>query len=234
MLVVIANRSDRIAQDLVARWRNSTDVGLLTSADLSVEGWRVLSGSSGSDCALVEGRKVPVASITGILTRMPCVFEAELVQIVPADRAYVASEMTAFLQAWLSSLNCRVVNRPAATCLSGPYWRQEQWLAVADQLGIPVRALSRQACLPSTVVEEPEKPASSLLTVTVIGRECAEEVESTLATHALRLAAAARVDLLSVQFSGPERDACLVDVNTWPTFATGRAADMLLTYLQRH
>jgi len=103
-----------------------------------VAGWRQSLGGVDGDAAVVEGKRVPQKEITGVLTRLPCVFEQELVDITPDDRRYVAAEMTAFLLFWLSRLKCPVLNRPTPTCLSGPYWRREKWIHVAARVGIPV------------------------------------------------------------------------------------------------
>ncbi len=61
--------------------------------------------------------------------------------------AYVSAEMTAFLLSWLSGLDCPILNRPTPNCLSGPGWRQEQWIHLAARLGIPVDPVQRYAKL---------------------------------------------------------------------------------------
>lgn len=232
MLVVVANQSDQVAQALVARWASRTRAGLLTSADLSTSGWSFSPGTVGRARAVIGGQIIPVEAITGVLTRMPCVFEGELLQIVPADRAYVAGEMTAFLLAWLTSLNCRIVNRPTPLCLSGPAFRREQWIATAHHLGIPARPVERRSSLSSVLPAPPEDPASPLAAVTVIGKKCMGVVDTMLAKYARRLAAAAQVDVLTVHFSGPERGACLVDATLWPDLSVEGVEDALLDYLQ--
>ena len=110
MLVVVASRYDEAARSLVDRWANQ-EARLLTCEDLSVVGWRYsmsgkdeVSSSLLDSTAVVDGQVVAVEEISGVLTRLPCVFEQELLHIVPDDRAYIASEMNAFLISWLSEL----------------------------------------------------------------------------------------------------------------------------------
>ena len=74
--------------------------------------------------AVIGGQVLPVADITGVLTRLPAVQPEDLAHIATADRDYVASEMTAFLIAFVSALPCRVLDRPSAGALSGPAWRR--------------------------------------------------------------------------------------------------------------
>src|SRR5437899_8192349 len=111
MIVIVANRQDEVAAWLADRWQSSGPV-LLTSADLSASGWRHYLPPSRRSRAMIAARSVVPEAITGVLTRIPCVYEQELGHIVPEDRSYVASEMTAFLLAWLSSLTCPVLNSP--------------------------------------------------------------------------------------------------------------------------
>jgi hypothetical protein len=110
MLVVVASHYDEAARSLVDRWANQ-EARLLTCEDLSIVGWQhSVSGKGGEtpslpdSAAVVDGQVVAVEEISGVLTRLPCVFEQELLHIVPDDRAYIASEMNAFLISWLSEL----------------------------------------------------------------------------------------------------------------------------------
>src|SRR5262249_31691385 len=143
MLVIVANSQDETAQQLAGRWHNY-GAGVLTPADLSKSGWRHYVASSSRSWAVVGAQQVATAEITGVVTRMPCVYEQELGHIIPADRAYVAAEMTAFLHAWLSGLHCPVINRSTPNCLAGPDWRTEQWVRLAASLGIPVHPHRRK------------------------------------------------------------------------------------------
>ena len=100
-------------------------------------------------CVASERRFVS-SQIGGVLVRLPRISAEELRHIEAADREYVASEMTAFLAVWLSSLSCPVLNRPAPDCLFGSNWRPEHWVRLAAQVGLLVRPARRE--VPSTAV----------------------------------------------------------------------------------
>jgi hypothetical protein len=246
VLVIVASRHDKAAEALVANWAaHGHSVSLLTPEDLSVVGWRhYLSSihvgdrgdegestisSTSSSSAVVGGVAVALDQITGVLTRLPSIFEQELLHIVPEDRAYIATEMNAFLIAWLSSLKCPVLNRPTPTYLLGPAWRPEQWVYAAAQLGIPVRPVRRQSSMSanacSPVVEK------SSVKVTVVGDRCLGEVEQTLASYARRIADAAQVDLLTVHFSSSESPAEFLGADLWTDISAPDVGDAILEYL---
>lgn len=229
MLAVLASPHDRRARDLVDRWAR-WDAALLSAGDLSRPGWRHDLRSPGSGTAVIGGRPVPVADLAGVLVLWPAVFEQELLHIVPAERSYVAAEMTAFLRSWLSQLPCPVLNRPTATSLSGPSWRPEQWVHAASRLGIPVRPVRRRARL----VRGDAAPVEDLpgaCPVTVVGRRCIGDVDTILAAHARRLAVAADVELLTVYFLGGQRDAPLLTADPMPDVTQPDLADAIRAHL---
>jgi hypothetical protein len=228
MLVVVASRYDKAAEALVGSWAGQ-GASLLTCEDLSVVGWRHHLTSSKDSTAVVGGQVVGVEQIVGVLTRIPCVFEQELLQIVPADRSYVAAEMNAFLISWLSRLKCPVLNRPTPTYLLGPNWRPQQWLYAAAQLGIPVHPMRRYIALSGDVCPKP--PEMPPVTVTVVGDRIFGSVDQALATQARRLADAAKVDLLAVHFSGSESGADFLGADLWPDISSPNVADAILEYL---
>ena len=193
-------------------------------------GWRQRLSASDGGIAVAERKVLAQKEITGVLTLLPCVFEQELVDIAPADRSYVAAEMTAFLLFWLSRLRCPVLNRPTPTCLSGPYWRREKWISVAAQAGISVQPLRRHAALPSSSAEGETLPVAT--SVTVIGNRVFGEVEPGLQRQALCLARLAEVELLAVHFSSPERGAHFVSADVFPNLSDDRLADAVLEYLR--
>jgi hypothetical protein len=229
MIVVVANYWDPVARAFASRWADH-NVGVLTARDLSLAGWSQ-SLSVGDTCtAIVEGTLVPQAGITGVLTRLPCVFEEELFSIAPEDRAYVAAEMTAFLLFWLSSLGCRVLNRPTPACLSGPNWRRENWVRAAAQAEIPIEPVHRRAALPGRGTEEETGPVPS--TVIVVGERSFGETDEVLQSQARRLAEVAEVELLAVRFSGPECGARFVSADVYPDLADDQVAGAVLDYLE--
>lgn len=227
MLVVVSSRHDQAAQTLVAR-QGLDRVALLTCEDLSVPGWRYYLAAAGTSVAVIGGREVALEEITGVVTRMPCVSELELLDIVPADRPYVAAEMTAFLLSWLSTLRCPVINRPSPTSLSGPYWRPEQWAYVASQIGMRVQPVYRRVAFAG--VSMPPVPEST--TVTVVGERCLGQVDTTVMAGARRLARAANVEMLAVHVSGSDSDAIFLGADPLPDLASQETVDAILEYLE--
>ena len=230
MIVVVADRWDATAGTFASRWA-AHNVRVLTCQDLSVVGWRQRLSVMDGCMAVVDRELVPQKEITGVLTRLPCVVEEQLLDIAPEDRPYVAAEMTAFLLFWLSSLKCPVLNRPTPTCLSGTYWRLERWMRVAAQAGIPVQPIRRRAALPGSNSEEEIGPAPVI--VTVVGKRSFGEADQGLQRQARCLADLAEVDLLAVRFSSPEYGARFVNADISPDLSDDRIGDAVLEYLRR-
>lgn len=219
MLVIVADSRDADATALVERWRGH-DAWLMTSSDLSAPGWCHRVASPGASTAVIGGRMVDTETITGVLSLLPCVTAGELVRIVPEDRAYVATEMTAFLLSWLSSLTCPMLNRPTPDCLTGPNWRPAQWVHAAAKAGIPVR--------PAGPRTETTAPAA---TVTVVGEICTGSMDAVLRRHARKLAAATGVPMLAVHFEGAGAGARILGADPRPDIASPEIADAILRCL---
>ncbi len=235
MLVILAHRADIAAQALVQRWA-AHDAHLLSPEELSLSGWRYRPGDVASGCAVISGRSVPFRNLDGVLTRLPWVFEQDLVHIVPDDRAYVAAEMSAFLLAWLSELTCPVVNRPTPTCLAGPLWRPEQWARVASSSSLFVAPVHRRAAFvpgrSPTVDLGPVVRPECGVTLTVVGDKVIGEAEGALREQARSLARAANVELLVVHFSRAHARAEFVAAAPWPDLESPGVADAILARLR--
>jgi hypothetical protein len=226
VIVIVASRYDTSARRLSERWAD-LDCCLLTPEDLSTCGWRYYLNHPLQSIAILGGREVKEAEIRGVLARLAWVWEGELREIVPDDRAYVASEMSAFLLCWLSGLPCPVLNRPTAGCLNGPGWGREQWTAAASKADMRIEPIRRRASL-ALSIEEPQESAS--VTVTVAGERCIGEADVTLLTQARRLAEIAGVDLLGVQFSGPEAGARFVSATACPDLSIDGVENAILSH----
>ena len=227
MIGVLASRYDELARELVSQWE-AQGAALLTCGDLSTAGWCHYVGSPGLSTAVIAGRRVAAGEITGVLTRMAFLAEQELVDIVPSDRAYAASEMTAFLLSWLSNLTCPVLNPPTPTSLCGPYWRSEQWNSIAKTAGMRVHPATRRVSLGA----QPMPPVPpSLAMVTIVGTQCLGDADEKLVQQAKALARIAGVDFLSVQFSSPGPDAFFVRASVCPEAITPEVAEALFAHL---
>ena len=226
MLMILATREDEAAAWLADRWQPHGAV-VVSAADLSTSGWSLDLCSPTKSRACIGGRTVRNEDIDGVLTRMPYVHGQDLNHIVPSDRRYVASEITAFLLAWLSSLACPVLNRPTPDCLGGPGWRNEEWVHLASRLGIPVAAVRRSTEKSKT---NPEEQSAS--EVIVAGGQCFGEADLRLVENARMLAKAAGTDLLSVRFSGSAAHSAFVSASPWPDLASPAIADAVLRCLR--
>ena len=229
MIVILASRDDTMASTLRRCWP-ALDVKLLTPQDLSRRGWCYRPDEVCSSTVSIEGEVVGMREIHGVLTRLAGVPEQDLGHIVATDRTYVAAEMTAFLLAWLVSMPCPVLNRPTPACLSGPNWRPEQWTHAAARVGIPVSPVRRRECFGTSHV--PAAPATHGATVTVVGQRCFGAGHETLGLQARRLAAAAGVELLAVDFSSPERGASFVGAHSFPDVTAKEVSQAVIDYFQ--
>jgi hypothetical protein len=227
VIVIFASPYDGGASRLAESWA-SHGAAVLTHRDLSRPGWRHFLPRRHVADAVVDGRHVAVSEISGVLIRWPAVFEQELVEIVQAERTYVASEMTAFLRSWLTQLECPVVNRPSAGSLVGPSWRPERWVHIAARLGIPVRTVRRRVAFVDAV--EQRNDHGEHASVTVVGERCIGPVHPELAAHARRLAQAAGATLLAVHFSTPDAAGSLLSADPMPEI-DDEVGDAILDHL---
>jgi hypothetical protein len=226
VIVILARQGDESARSLAARW-SAHGALLLSAPDLSIPGWQYNPLAAEANAAVISRRAIGASEITGVLTRLSWIFGHELIQVAPNDRAYAASEMNAFLLAWLDGLACPLLNRPTATCLSGPCWRKERWVHFAARLGIPVCPVRREARPSDALPEEPRSPSKS---VTVVGDRCFGETEKAIADCARRLASAAGLDLLGVHFRDVDGEPRLLGADLCPDLSSTNVADAVLDY----
>jgi hypothetical protein len=203
------------------------NVKTLTAKDLSSSGW-YYDDSDEKNSRCVIGSEILVENdIDGVITRLPTITEDQLPHIIADDRAYLASEMTAFLLAWLSSLSCPMLNRPTANCLSGPYRRPEQWAHCASKMGLPVVEHVQSVNHGARNISSPsEGPA----TVVVIGDRYVGDVHPRLASCAGKIARASGVDFLAVDFTHQGQDARFIGAGLWPP-VTNRMAGLMLDFV---
>jgi hypothetical protein len=227
-LLILASGSDETARRLATLWK-SDGARLVLPRDLSRPGWRYEPGHVESSVAAADGEIIPARQISGVLTRLGNVIEDELIEIAPADRAYVAREMSAFLLAWLSALSCPMLNRPGSICLSGPNWRPEQWAHAASQTGVPVVPSRRRVPHENNPPLAP--PYEPPVTVTVVGKKCFGPKDKYLHDGARRIARCANVELLAVTFLGSGKDARFLSADLWPNISAPDVSDAVREHL---
>lgn len=193
-IVVLAHPNDAAAARLVQRWRAQGAL-LMVPRDLSRAGWRMYVGGRGEEWFVAEDEPHRTAALRGVLTRLPGLEPGALPHLHPGDRDYVATEMTAFLIAWLSKLKCPVLNRPTASSMLGPNLACDRLPALAARSAIrmPMRA---------TGVDGHGLLPFAAATVSVVGDRWFGDVPQALGVQALRLARTAGARLLTVQFDG--------------------------------
>lgn len=198
-IIILANGGDPNARLLGERW-GADKVRLMTPNDLSMPGWIYQPGMESRSVAIVSGQKIFTKDIQGVITRLTWVYEHDLPHIVPLDRAYVASEMNAFLLSWLTELPCPVLNRPTPTGLSGPWWRHEKWQHKASQVGFSLAPTYLSDGSSSHALRAQMAtylPAS----VTIIGKRQFGEAPRAVVRRARLLADSAGIDMITIYFS---------------------------------
>lgn len=232
MLLIIASAWDPSAPALARRWSDE-GARVLTPVDFSRIGWHWRLGTSSAGAAVTQSGIFDAREIRGVLTRLPYVHEREIPHIAPADRAYVAAEIHAFLFAWLSALRCPILNRPVTFSLCGPAWRSEQWLHLAAHVGLCIDFLHRVVKPGIDTPADAPALAPEAATVTIVGDHHVGRIDPALISQAHRLASAAGVDLLQVTFSSALADAKFIGATLWPDLWDAPTCDLIVAYFQR-
>jgi hypothetical protein len=183
VLVVLGSRFDPDCNDIVRLLGD--DARLMTVDDLSSSGWVHRPGQPSSSRAVVDSSVVEYARIAGLWPLMSVVSPLELGRIVQRDREYVASEMTAFIRAFLADVPGRVLNRGAKA--NTRLWSDDIWRWQAKRLGFHSSDTGS--------VDEPGLQSATVIGERVIGPK-------KLASIASELAAALGLDLITIWFNG--------------------------------
>ena len=154
-------------------------------ADFTRPGWRYAAGKPDEARAVSQGKVIGAGDIGAVLCRISGVAPAELVEIRPVDRAYVAAEINAFLLAWLTQFRGPRFNAPTPWSLCGPAWHEAKWTRLAARAGWPVA---------------PDGNAAQSAQATVIAGQVFGDAGPELARHAARLAHACELAMLGVRF----------------------------------
>jgi hypothetical protein len=213
---------------------------VLVWRDLSTPGWRHYADpDDGEDAAVLAREPIADAELSAVLTRCLSVPPDELSHIVPADRGYVAAEMTATLLAWLAHLRCPVINPPTATSLRGLRWHPERWTMLATSLGLRALPVVRRA-VPGLVPSQPAAIAPrgfEQYSVTVVGPRVIEPASHSgepgpeLADDTRAIARAARLTLLRVHWALRGAEHWFLGADLDVDLAAAPVADALLHHV---
>lgn len=185
-LIVLAHDHDRVAAAFAeSRSASGSATSLVTPRDVSSPGWTLEVGEPQAATLAANGRVLAAHDLLGIITRLSWVHPGDLPHVRPEDRNYVASEVAAFLVAWLSAVTCPVVNRPSARALCGPGWVRSRWRHEAAVAGFGVRGGANCA-------------DASLETCLVVGDQVIGSCSEKRRASALALANSAGVTFLSI------------------------------------
>ena len=125
----------------------------MTPDDLSVPGWHFEVGADRGR-AVIGGQAMDTDLIRAVITRIAAVRPSDIAHtIAPEDREYAASEMTAFLAAWLASLNARVLNAPSPVHLCGNAPSRRLICEYAARAGLTVRESGHEGATPVSCVD---------------------------------------------------------------------------------
>lgn len=224
MIVVVGSRFDPAAVELASAWQHAGAV-LCDANDATSPGWRYEPHDPSSAVAVAEGRRVRAGEIDAVVTLRVAVDPAELLGIVPDDRAFVAAEVNAFLHAFLTALRAPVANRPAGYSLGGALLGPEEWLRVARDAAVPSVAIERT--VPGNIA-----PAGCDLRATrsvfVTGERAIGDADPRLRRHAVAIARRCGATTLEAIFAG-DRDARFVTASAQPSLRDPARRDALLS-----
>lgn len=138
MIVVVGSRHDRVATDLAGLWPRAA---LCSAEDFVSPGWIWHQGQSPAKTWIVGAAPVRDEEVSGVFIRRSTVHAEELANTHPTDRAFLASEIHAFLTFVLATTSARVINPVCDGAYGEEALRPERWSPVAGELGISVRPL---------------------------------------------------------------------------------------------
>jgi hypothetical protein len=187
-VLIIGHSGEAAARSLVAAWPGG-GARLLTPANFfrSRLSWR--ADAKGRAVSAIGATPVDVDSISGVVTLIDGVFASDLPQVAPADRVYVAGEMTAFLSVWLHTLPCPKLNPPSLTSLCGQ----------KDFLLWRAHALACGLSAPSVDVSAPLRRDDAALRLTIIGDRALGSTDREAIGFARALSDRTRLPMLSLR-----------------------------------
>ena len=144
MFLVLSNVANEAAQHLVDMFPPGA-ASLVTASDLHRSFKAAVRLADFSAATLtIEGVKLPVREIRGVVSSIAYFLPQEFYYVEPADRDYVCAETTAFFIYFLSQLDCPKLNPPTTKALCGLGMHRIEWMRAARARGIPLQPVRLQ------------------------------------------------------------------------------------------
>ena len=221
-----------IANEAAPAWVNSFRAGavsLITASDFN------LSFKAGifvnkffSSSLILNGCKINLNEISGVITTVPAFSPIEFYYINPADRDYVCTEVNSFVNYLLSELKCKKINPPTRRSFGGLSFQKIEWVKIAHKLNIPVQSF----ILKNGKYEYPEKKKEfKTLSCTIINNKIMEsDVNERIHKYVGLLAKEFSLPYLTCYFSTTGRNFHLLDINSIPDISIPLHRDAIIDY----
>jgi hypothetical protein len=218
MILLIIGRGARRPLGLAAGYvPGPAGVRVLEPSGLSTPGWAHDPENPAEDRLVIDGEVHPAGRLTAVITALDAVQPFDLPDVRAEDRAFVASEMTAFLRTWLGTLTCPVLDRPTALALSGAAGDRAVWSTAATALAVP----DRQAA---------PAPRTRTHAVTVAACRVVGPAPEPAAATALSLARTANVTAARLRLTDDAREPAFCEAVPWWYGSSPAALRVLLAH----
>jgi hypothetical protein len=218
MILLIVGRGVRRPLGLAAgHVPGPAGVRVLEPSGLSTPGWAHDPENPAEDRLVIDGEVHPAGRLTAVITALDAVQPFDLPDVRAEDRAFVASEMTAFLRTWLGTLTCPVLDRPTALALSGAAGDRAVWSTAATALAVP----DRQAA---------PAPRTRTQAVTVAAGRVVGPAPEPAAATALSLARTANVTAARLRLTDDAREPAFCEAVPWWYGSSPAALRVLLAH----
>jgi hypothetical protein len=221
---VVAAAGDPAAGRLLEQWPPGV-ARAMTPATIAACAWQWSLGADGTVAWQVRDALGAPPGVRGIVNLLEQVRPCDLPQFQPAERSYVAAELTAFLHAWLHTLDCRKLNPPSLSTLNGEL-SELTWRAQAMRCGMLVTAYSTDDGLCASS----EQPADATITVSVIGRRTVGMRHARLLDAALALRECTRLPMLQLTCRDTPEGLVFCRATVRPDFSDETVSDAVRAY----
>lgn len=199
--LVVADARDETADEFVGRFSPGRAV-VVSGTSLAHQEWCIDFSDFDRSYLRIDGERYAVTDIDAIVSLTPVIKPYELLGIAEEDRAYVASELTAFLTYFGNRYAGRGINKPAIGNLLGSNWRKERWYVAARSVGF-LTPEHRRKVGPDKGIFAPRPVATK--SITLLGNQPLKEPENAeLLAAANRLRRSAGLAYLTIRYTcGP-------------------------------